>query len=80
MSGLHWSSEHVSSPIHGVCRLSHTDKRYSTPINVETTLRQVVGSRLLQTIITDREGLAAEIQEIVSTGVLRVTKRHVLES
>jgi hypothetical protein len=34
--------------------------------SIETTLRQVVGSRLLQTIITDREGLAAEIQEIVS--------------
>lgn len=80
MSGLHWSSEHVSPPIHAVCRLGHTDQRHSKPINAETTLRQVVGSRLLQTIITDREGLAAEIQEIVSTGVLRVTKRHVLES
>lgn len=32
----------------------------------ETTLRQVVGSRLLQTVVTDREGLAAEIQDIVS--------------
>jgi len=41
---------------------------------VETTLRQVVGSRLLQTIITDREGLAAEIQEIVS--VIRVAQRR----
>jgi regulator of protease activity HflC (stomatin/prohibitin superfamily) len=35
-------------------------------LSIETTLRQVVGSRLLQTIITDREGIAAEIQEIVS--------------
>lgn len=34
----------------------------------QTTMRQVVGSRLLQTVVTDREGLAAEIQEIVSFG------------
>jgi regulator of protease activity HflC (stomatin/prohibitin superfamily) len=31
-------------------------------------MRQVVGSRLLQTVVTDREGLAAEIQDIVSGG------------
>jgi regulator of protease activity HflC (stomatin/prohibitin superfamily) len=34
-------------------------------------MRQVVGGRVLQTIVTDREGLAAEIQEIVSPGCRR---------
>jgi len=32
----------------------------------ETTLRQVVGGRVLQSVISDREGLAQEVAEIVS--------------
>ena len=32
---------------------------------VETTLRQVVGGRVLQSVISDREGLAHEVAEIV---------------
>lgn len=32
---------------------------------LETTLRQVVGGRVLQSVISDREGLAAEVAEIV---------------
>ena len=32
----------------------------------QTTLRQVVGGRVLQSVISDREGLAAEVAEIVS--------------
>ena len=31
----------------------------------ETTLRQVVGGRVLQSVISDREGLAQEVAEIV---------------
>lgn len=34
---------------------------------VETTLRQVVGGRVLQAVISDREGLAQEVAEIVSS-------------
>jgi len=31
----------------------------------QTTLRQVVGGRVLQSVISDREGLAAEVAEII---------------
>lgn len=34
---------------------------------LETTLRQVVGGRVLQSVISDREGLAAEVAEIVGS-------------
>lgn len=33
--------------------------------NTETTLRQVVGGRVLQSVISDREGLALEVAEII---------------
>lgn len=32
---------------------------------IETTLRQVVGGRVLQSVISDREGLAQEVAEII---------------
>jgi hypothetical protein len=35
----------------------------------ETTLRQVVGGRVLQSVISDREGLAQEVAEIVSLSI-----------
>ena len=37
--------------------------------HLETTLRQVVGGRVLQSVISDREGLAHEVAEIVSSPV-----------
>lgn len=33
----------------------------------QTTLRQVVGGRVLQSVISDREGLAQEVAEIIET-------------
>jgi regulator of protease activity HflC (stomatin/prohibitin superfamily) len=42
----------------------HTVEDSANP--AETTLRQVVGGRVLQSVISDREGLAAEVAEIVS--------------
>lgn len=54
---------HVVSPYRAAFGIS--DVRTALVERAQTTLRQVVGSRLLQTIITDREGLAAEIQEIL---------------
>ena len=42
----------------------------------ETTLRQVVGGRVLQSVISDREGLAQEVAEIVCSLVLAVLERE----
>jgi len=54
---------HVVSPYRAAFGIA--DVRTALVERAQTTLRQVVGSRLLQTIITDREGIAAEIQEIL---------------
>lgn len=55
---------HVVSPYRAAYGISNVNTALIE--RAQTTLRQVVGSRLLQTVVTDREGLAAEIQEIVS--------------
>jgi hypothetical protein len=60
MSVLHLSSVLVSYRKH-LSRLR--DQSAYLP---ETTLRQVVGGRVLQAVISDREGLAQEVAEIVS--------------
>jgi len=42
------------------------DVRLALVERAQTTLRQVVGGRVLQSVISDREGLAQEVAEIVS--------------
>jgi len=42
-----------------------TDVRMALIERAQTTLRQVVGSRVLQSVITEREAIALEIEEIV---------------
>jgi regulator of protease activity HflC (stomatin/prohibitin superfamily) len=54
---------HVVSPYRAAYGIN--DVRGALIERAQTTMRQVVGGRVLQTIVTDREGLAAEIQEIV---------------
>lgn len=56
-------SWHVVQPYRAAFGVA--DVRNALVERAQTTLRQVVGGRLLQTVITDREGLAAEIQEIL---------------
>jgi regulator of protease activity HflC (stomatin/prohibitin superfamily) len=62
---------HVVSPYRAAFGIA--DVRTALVERAQTTLRQVVGSRLLQTIITDREGIAAEIQEIVSRLLIAIS-------
>ncbi|KAJ9091091.1 hypothetical protein QFC19_009265 [Naganishia cerealis] len=54
---------HVVSPYRAAYGISNVSNALIE--RAQTTLRQVVGSRLLQTIVVDREGLAAEIQDIL---------------
>ncbi|KAJ9105632.1 hypothetical protein QFC20_004312 [Naganishia adeliensis] len=54
---------HVVSPYRAAYGISNVN--IALIERAQTTLRQVVGSRLLQTVVTDREGLAAEIQDIM---------------
>ena len=54
---------HVVNPYRAAFGIA--DVRQALVERAQTTLRQVVGARVLQNVLTDREGLAAEIQEIV---------------
>ncbi|KAJ9098769.1 hypothetical protein QFC21_004417 [Naganishia friedmannii] len=54
---------HVVSPYRAAYGINNVSNALVE--RAQTTLRQVVGSRLLQTIVVDREGLAAEIQDIM---------------
>jgi len=54
---------HVVSPYRAAFGIN--DVRTALVERAQTTLRQVVGGRLLQSVISDREGLAAEVAEII---------------
>lgn len=54
---------HVVSPYRAAFGIN--DVRTALVERAQTTLRQVVGSRVLQSVISDREGLAQEVTEII---------------
>jgi len=54
---------HVISPYRAAFGIN--DVRTALVERAQTTLRQVVGGRVLQSVISDREGLAQEVAEIV---------------
>ncbi|ODO09100.1 hypothetical protein I350_02700 [Cryptococcus amylolentus CBS 6273] len=54
---------HVISPYRAAYGIS--DVRSALVERAQTTLRQVVGGRVLQSVISDREGLAHEVAEII---------------
>lgn len=54
---------HVVSPFRAAFGIN--DVRMALVERAQTTLRQVVGGRVLQSVISDREGLALEVQEII---------------
>ncbi|KAK4688256.1 hypothetical protein P7C73_g1859, partial [Tremellales sp. Uapishka_1] len=54
---------HVVSPYRAAFGIN--DVRNALIERAQTTLRQVVGSRVLQSVISDREGLAQEVTEII---------------
>ncbi|BGP37441.1 hypothetical protein JCM10450v2_001350 [Rhodotorula kratochvilovae] len=53
----------VTSPYHAAFSISNV--RQALIERAQTTLRDVVGTRTLQGLLTDREGVAAEIEQIV---------------
>ncbi|KAK8844623.1 hypothetical protein IAR55_006470 [Kwoniella newhampshirensis] len=54
---------HVISPYRAAFGIN--DVRTALVERAQTTLRQVVGGRVLQSVISDREGLAQEVAEII---------------
>jgi len=54
---------HVISPYRAAFGIN--DVRTALVERAQTTLRQVVGGRVLQSVISDREGLACEVAEII---------------
>jgi len=54
---------HVISPYRAAFGIN--DVRLALVERAQTTLRQVVGGRVLQSVISDREGLAQEVAEII---------------
>lgn len=54
---------HVVSPYRAAFGIN--DVRMALVERAQTTLRQVVGGRVLQSVISDREGLAHEVAEII---------------
>lgn len=54
---------HVISPYRAAFGIN--DVRMALVERAQTTLRQVVGGRVLQSVISDREGLAHEVAEII---------------
>ncbi|RXK36669.1 stomatin family protein [Tremella mesenterica] len=54
---------HVVSPYRAAFGIN--DVRWALVERAQTTLRQVVGGRVLQSVISDREGLAQEVAEII---------------
>ncbi|RSH89456.1 hypothetical protein EHS25_002005 [Saitozyma podzolica] len=54
---------HVVSPYRAAFGIN--DVRIALVERAQTTLRQVVGGRVLQSVISDREGLAQEVAEII---------------
>lgn len=56
---------HISNPYRAAYGIS--DVRSALIERAQTTLRHVVGSRTLQSVISDREQVAAEIEEIVES-------------
>lgn len=56
-------SWHVVSPYRAAFGINNLS--YALVERAQTTLRQVVGGRVLQSVISDREGLAQEVAEIV---------------
>ncbi|KDN52296.1 hypothetical protein K437DRAFT_232405 [Tilletiaria anomala UBC 951] len=56
---------HISNPYKAIFGVA--DVRQALIERAQTTLRHVVGSRNLQSVISDREAVAAEIQEIVES-------------
>jgi len=61
-SVIYW---HVTNPYKAAFGI--TDVRMALVERAQTTLRQVVGSRVLQSVITERDSVALEIEEIVET-------------
>jgi len=59
-SVIYW---HVTNPYKAAFGIS--DVRLALVERAQTTLRQVVGARVLQSVITEREAVALEIEEIV---------------
>ena len=60
-SVLYW---HIISPFTAVYEVSNVSTALTE--RTMTTLRQIVGSRDLQDLIVNREGIAAEIEQIIS--------------
>ncbi|WOO79691.1 Putative band 7 family protein [Vanrija pseudolonga] len=56
-------SWHVVSPYRAAFGINNLS--YALVERAQTTLRQVVGGRVLQSVISDREGLALEVAEII---------------
>lgn len=59
-SVLYWQ---ISNPYRATYGITNVEKALVE--RAQTTLRQVVGARTLQTVITERESIAAEIEEIL---------------